>query len=86
MPELSRFLGIVIYMYFNEHNPPHFHAEYNEFKVSISIRDLRVMEGKMPAKVMGLIIEWAQENQNELLANWNTIQKEGKYHKIKPLV
>jgi hypothetical protein len=46
MPEISRFLGIVIYMYFNEHNPPHFHAEYNEFKVAISIETLGILEGK----------------------------------------
>lgn len=45
MPEISRFLGIVIYMYFNEHNPPHFHAEYNEFKASISIENLGLIEG-----------------------------------------
>ena len=52
MPEISWFLGIVIYMYFNEHNPPHFHAEYNDFKASISINNLGLIEGKLPAKVM----------------------------------
>ncbi len=86
MPELSRFLGIVIYMYFNEHNPPHFHAEYNEFKASISIKNLGLIEGKLPPKVMSLVVEWAQEHQEELLRNWNSIQDEGKYHKIRPLV
>jgi len=86
MPVISRFLGIVIYMYFNEHNPPHFHAEYNEFKASISIKNLGLLEGKLPPKVMSLIVEWAQENQDELLKNWNTLQEEGKYHKIRPLV
>ena len=50
MPEISRFLGIVIYMYFKEHNPPHFHAEYNEFKASISISTLGLVEGRLPAK------------------------------------
>jgi len=86
MPELSRFLGIVIYMYFNEHNPPHFHAEYNEYKASISIETLGLMEGKLPSKVMSLVVEWAQEHQDELLENWNNIQETGKYHKISPLV
>jgi len=86
MPELSRFLGIVIYMYFNEHNPPHFHAEYNEYKAAISIRELGLIEGKLPPKVRSLVIEWAQEHQDELLNNWNTIQETGKYHKIAPLV
>lgn len=86
MPELSRFLGIVIYMYFNEHNPPHFHAEYNEFKASISIKSLGLMEGKLPSKVMSLVVEWAQDHQQELLENWNSIQATGEYHKITPLV
>lgn len=86
MPELCRFLGIVIYMYFNEHNPPHFHAEYNEFNASISIKTLGLIDGKLPSKVMSLVVEWAQEHQEELLENWNSIQKTGKYDKIKPLV
>jgi len=86
MPEISRFLGIVIYMYFNEHNPPHFHAEYNEYKASISIKTLGLMEGKLPPKVMSLVVEWAQEHQNELLQNWEEIKETGKYHKIQPLV
>ncbi len=86
MPEVSRFLGIVIYMYFNEHNPPHFHAEYNEFKASISIRSLGLIEGKLPARVMSLVVEWAQQHQNELLDNWDSIQESGEYHQIEPLV
>ncbi len=86
MPELSRFLGIIIYKYFNEHNPPHFHAEYNEFKASILIKTLGLMEGKLPLKVMSLVVEWAQEHQEELMDNWNSIQDTGLYHKIDPLV
>ncbi len=86
MPEISRFLGIVIYMYFNEHNPPHFHVEYNEFKASIDIRTFGVMEGKVPSKVLGLVVEWAEDHQEELLDNWNEIKESGKFHKIKPLV
>jgi hypothetical protein len=86
MPELSRFLGIVIYMYFNEHNPPHFHAEYNEYNAAISINTLGVIEGKLPSKVLSLVVEWAQDHQAELLENWNDIKNTGNYHKIKPLV
>lgn len=86
MPEISRFLGIVIYMYFNEHNPPHFHAEYNEFRASIAIASLGLVEGKLPPKVMSLVVEWAQEHQDELLENWNSIKETGKFHKINPLV
>ena len=86
MPEISRFLGIVIYMYFNEHNPPHFHAEYNDFKASIDIRTLGLIEGRLPAKVMSLVVEWALEHQDELLENWRNIQATGNFHKIQPLV
>jgi hypothetical protein len=86
MPEISRFLGIVIYMYFNEHNPPHFHAEYNEHKASIAIQSLGLIEGKLPAKVMSLVVEWAREHQDELLENWHSIKETGQYHKIDPLV
>ena len=86
MPEISRFLGIVIYMYFNEQNPPHFHAEYNEFRASISINNLGLIEGKLPSKVMSLVVEWAQDHQEELQENWNSIKEMGNYHKIDPLV
>lgn len=86
MPEISRFLGIQIFMYFNEHNPPHFHVQYNEHKASIIIETLGVMQGRLPSKVLGLVVEWAEDHQDELMQNWNTIEKSGEYCKIEPLV
>jgi hypothetical protein len=86
MPEISRFLGIKIFMYFNEHNPPHFHIEYNEYKASIDIKNFGLIDGKVPAKVLGLVIEWAEIHQEELLQNWNNIKESGEYIKIEPLV
>jgi len=86
MPEICRFLGIIIYMYFNEHNPPHFHAVYNEYKASISIETLGMIEGKLPSKVFSLVVEWAQDHKQELLDNWNSLQSTGKFEKLKPLV
>ena len=86
MPEISRFLGIVIYMYFNEHNPPHFHAEYNEHKASVLIDTLEPLEGKLPPRVMSLVVEWARQHKAALMENWDSIQKTGKYSKIDPLV
>jgi hypothetical protein len=86
MPEISRFLGIVIYMYFNDHDPPHFHAKYNEFRGKVTIDDLRVIEGKLPRRVLALLLEWANEHRTELMANWNSLRDTGKYQKIKPLV
>lgn len=86
MPEISRFLGIQIFMYFNKHNPPHFHVQYNEYRASLEIASLGIMEGKLPSKVLGLVVEWAEEHQDELLENWNSIKESGEYHKIEPLV
>ena len=85
MPEISRFLGIVIRMYFNDHNPPHFHVEYNEFEASVVIATLGIMEGGLPPRVLSLAIEWASLHQTELLENWNGIRATGAYHRIEPL-
>lgn len=59
MPEISRFLGIIISMYFDEHNPPHFHVQYNEYRASMDIKNLNITVGLLPAKVRGLVEEWA---------------------------
>ena len=82
MPEICRFLGIVISMYFDEHNPPHFHVRYNEYRAVISIRNLNVLDGHLPAKVRGLVEEWAEQYQDELLMMWETKE----FHKLDPLV
>ena len=86
MPELSRFLGIVILMYFDDHNPPHFHVKYNDFRAIISINDLILLEGELPHRVLGLVIEWAGLHKNELMDNWDMIKETGKWYKIEPLV
>jgi len=82
MPEICRFLGIVITMYFDEHNPPHFHVRYNEFRASIEIESLNVMTGRLPARVRGLVEEWAELHRRELLAMWASQE----FHKLDPLV
>ena len=86
MPELSRFLGIIISMYFDDHSPPHFHVRYNDFRASISIKDLSLFQGELPPRVLGLVIEWAGLHKNELLEDWNMVQETGKRFKIEPLV
>jgi hypothetical protein len=82
MPEISRFLGIVISMYFNEHNPPHFHVRYNEFRATVEIESLNVLRGNLPARVRGLVEEWAEMHKEELMEMWET----KKFHAIDPLV
>lgn len=84
MPEISRFYGIVIHMYFNEHNPPHFHAEYQGYKISVTLQN-GIVEGIMPKRALKLIFDWLDLHRDELLQNWETIQRTGEYNKIEPL-
>ena len=86
MPEISRFFGIIISMYFDEHNPPHFHARYGKDYVAIEIRSLRVIEGKISPRVLGLVMEWAFQHQEELMNNWESARKEQPLSKIEPLI
>jgi len=86
MPELSRFLGIIIAMYYNDHNPPHFHVLYNEYDAEIEISNLTILEGKLPPRVFGLVMEWAELHKKELIDDWNLLQAGEKYNKIQPLV
>lgn len=86
MPEISRFMGIIIRMYLQDHNPPHFHAFYNDSKALFSIDPLEMVEGNLPPRIHGVVIEWASMHKDELLDNWNKLQNEQKPKKIKPLV
>jgi len=85
MPEISRFLGIVIKMFFDDHNPPHFHAEYGDSKAIIDIRTLSVFDGFLPPRVTGLVIEWAALHRDELLDDWHRARHEQSLLKIAPL-
>jgi hypothetical protein len=82
MPEICRFLGIIITMYFDEHNPPHFHVRYNDYQAVVEIKTLNLLAGKLPARVRGLIEEWAEQHQDKLLEMWETKE----FEKIPPLV
>ena len=66
MPEISRFYGIVVQIYFGDHPPPHFHARYAGHAIKVDIETLSVIEGQIPARALGLVIEWAQLHQQEL--------------------
>ena len=75
MPQVALFLGISISMYYNEHNPPHFHAEYNGKEAEILINPVSLRSGSLPNRVFGLVVEWAQLYQQELLDNWERARK-----------
>ena len=85
MPELSRFYGIVIKMYFDDHAPPHFHAEYGGDQALINIRTLAVIAGKLPPRATGLVIEWATLHQAELESAWRRAKNLEPLDKIDPL-
>lgn len=85
MPEISRFYGIIIQIYFGDHSPPHFHALYGEHRAVIDILGLSVMEGHLPPRALGLVIEWASIHRDELLAGFSLAQKMQKPPKISPL-
>ena len=85
MPELSRFYGIVIKMYFDDHDPSHFHAEYAEDEAVISIETLAVIAGRLRPRALGLVAEWAALHQEELRKAWLEAKNLKPTGKIAPL-
>ena len=85
MPEISRFYGIVVAMFNNEHNPPHFHVRYGKDQTAIEIRTLRVLEGWIPPRAIGLVMEWASDHQEELMQDWKQACNGATLNKIEPL-
>lgn len=85
MPEISRFFGIVIRMFFNDHNPPHFHAEYGGKQAMVDIHNGSVLEGQLPPRVVGLIVEGATLHRQELFDDWQRAQNLQALRKIAPL-
>jgi hypothetical protein len=84
MPTLSMFYGIKITMNYNDHNPPHFHAEYQSYEIIVDINTGSVT-GKMPRRAINLIWSWLDEHRNELLENWEMAKKRQPLKQIDPL-
>ena len=70
MPEISRFFGMVIAMYYNDHAPPHFHVRYAEESAIIGVETMQILEGQLPARVYGLVAEWGIRHRALLRENW----------------
>ena len=85
MPEISRFFGMIIAMYYNDHVPPHFHVRYGEQKAIVAIESLAVIQGKLSPKALGLVMEWAAQHQEELLNDWMLATQHSPLKPIKPL-
>jgi hypothetical protein len=85
MPEISRFYGIVIRMYFEDHNPPHFHAYYSGAEARVDIRSLALLSGSLPPRATGMVIEWASLHRAELLDLWEKARNLEPLHAVEPL-
>ena len=85
MPIISAFFGIVIRMFYREHEPPHFHAFYAGSKAQLRIEPIGVLRGDLPPRPLALIVEWASMHRAELLANWDRLRREEPPVRIPPL-
>jgi hypothetical protein len=85
LPEISRFLGIAIFMFWDDHGPPHFHARYGDERAKVSISPVSLVAGRLPPRVLALIVEWASLHQAELLANWDRCRRRQPPVRIPPL-
>ncbi len=85
MPRISEFFGVVIYMHFNDHLPPHFHAEYSEFEAVYTIDTLDTLRGNLPRRAHSMVVEWALAHRAELRANWDRAREQRPLEQIEPL-
>jgi hypothetical protein len=84
MPIISKFLGIIIAMYWDDHTPPHFHAKYGEYEITVNIHT-GVVEGKFPKRALHHVLEWYEMHKDELKANWDRCQNNEALGPIEPL-
>ena len=85
MPELSRFYGIIVRMFYSDHPPPHFHAAYQGEEVQVSIESLEVIKGRMRRRALVLVLEWAALHREELRRAWDAASRNQEPDKIEPL-
>jgi hypothetical protein len=85
MPLISEFFGIKIYMYWEEHTPPHFHAEYGGRTILVDIKEGVVLRGAFPFKQLKFVLAWCELHEEELMENWELATKHEKIQPIEPL-
>jgi hypothetical protein len=85
LPEISRFFGIIVAMFYNDHPPPHFHVRYGRQRAIVGIATLSVLEGALSPRVLGLVVEWAAQHRDELDANWQLARRHAPLNRIAPL-
>lgn len=85
MPRISAFFGIVIRMFYNDHSPPHFHAEYGEHEAVYRIETIEVSRGTLPRRAHALVVEWTTLHRFELMDNWDRARQGLPLRSIEPL-
>lgn len=85
MPEISRFYGIIIQIYYRDHPPPHFHVLYSGYAAKVDIENLTIIEGSLPGRAFGLVVEWGKLHRDELRAAFQKAAALQKPAKIAPL-
>jgi len=85
LPEISRFYGIVIRMFYRDHRPPHLHARYGDDEVTVTLDDAMRVEGRFPKRALALVLEWTEKNRAALLANWTKLEQREPLEKVPPL-
>jgi hypothetical protein len=85
MPTISEFFGILIRMYYDDHNPPHFHAYYGAHEAIIAIDTLEVLDGNLPHRARAMVVEWAREHRFELADDWRLAELHYPLNRIEPL-
>ena len=86
MPQISYFLGVIIRMFYRDHNPPHFHAVYGDFEGIIDIEKNEIIGGELPPRVLVLVKEWSAIHKAELMDNWERARQQESLKDIAPLV
>ena len=85
MPEVSRFFGIVISMYYDDHAPPHFHARHGSHRAQVEIATGRLLSGSLPPAARRRVLEWAALHHDELIENWRRTKGQSPPRRIEPL-
>ena len=85
MPRISQYYGIAIYMYYEDHAPPHFHAIYGKFEAVFGIQSDEILDGSLPKRASKLVKEWLRLHRDELLANWDLAEAGQPLNRIHPL-
>lgn len=86
MPIVCTFYGIIVRRFYDNHSPPHFHAEYGEFKATIGIQTLEVIDGKLPRRALNLTLDWAELHRADLMADWELCRQHQPPRPLEPLL